>query len=255
VPGTRLGGLIDAGEMAVVPGGAAEPIETGEAMIPSRSPVALRLGKLAEAARTGSLDLSGDSGGVIYVSGGDIVAADSRRTPSLAARTRTEEAGSLEWTWLAREATVDAAMDLMSVRPRHVRFSEPGEEPPPGLPAIPGMPVTVLIAEVTRRHRLLEQIAAVLTPDAAVARNPRLRSRAVRVSDRQWAILTRLGRAGTPRDLALELGQSVFGTTIEVYRMVVMDLVSVAGTAVRPAEPAGPAGRIWPALSFVRALA
>jgi hypothetical protein len=106
-------------------------------MTPSQSPVALRLGKLAEAGRTGSLDLSGDSGGVIYVSAGDIVAADSQRTPSLAARTRKEEAGSLGWSWLATEATVDAALDLMSVRPRHVRFTGPGEEAGPGIPAIP----------------------------------------------------------------------------------------------------------------------
>jgi hypothetical protein len=243
-----LGGLIGAGERE-------EPIETGKAMVPSRSPVALRLGKLAEASRTGSLDLSGDSGGIIYVSAGDIVAADSRRTPSLAARTREEEAGSFEWIWLATEATIDAAMDLMSVRPRHVRFTEPEEETGPGIPGIPGMALTTLMAEVNRRHRLLEQIAAVLTPDAAVARNLRLRSRAVHVSDRQWAILMQLARPGTPRDIALELGQSVFGTTIEVYRMVVMDLVSVADAPARPAEPAGEASRIWPGLSFIRALA
>jgi hypothetical protein len=243
-------------------------------MIPRGSPVALRLGKLAEAARTGSLDLSGDSGGAIYLSAGDIVAADSERTPSLAARTRAEQAGSLAWTWLATEATIDAAMDLMSVRPQHVRFTEPGEETGPGIAAIPGMPLTTLMAEVTRRHRLLEQIAAVLTPDAAVTRNLRLRSRAVHVCDSQWAILMRLGQPVTPRDVALELGQSVFGTTIEVYRMVIMDLVSVAGAPARPAEPDGDASRmgasrssasripasrssasrIWPTLSYIRAL-
>jgi hypothetical protein len=236
-------------------------------MTPSQSPVALRLGKLAETARTGSLGLSGDSSGVIYVSEGAIVAADSQRTPSLAARTgtRTGGAGSLEWIWLATEATVDAAMDLMSVRPRHVRFTEPGEDAGPGIPAIPGLPLTALMAEVTRRHRLLEQIAAVLAPDVAVARNPRLGSRAVHVSDRQWAILMQLGQPGTPRDLALELGQSVFGMTIEVYRMVVMELVSVAdapgGDAPGGDAPGGDAGaagdasRIWPALSYIRAVA
>ena len=107
-------------------------------MIPNRSPVAIRLGKLAEAGRTGSLDLSGDSGGVIYVSEGDIVSADSRRTPSLADRIGTDEVGSLERGWMATEATIDAAMELMSARPRHVRFSEPGEEP--GFPASAASP-------------------------------------------------------------------------------------------------------------------
>jgi hypothetical protein len=232
-----------------------ELIETGTGMIPSRSPVALRLGKLAEAGRTGSLYLSGDSGGVIYVSAGDIVAADSRRTPSLAARTGTGEVGSFERSWIATEATIDAATELMAARPRHVRFADPGEEPGPGDRGIPGMSLAALMAEVTRRHKLLEQIAAVLTPDAPVARNPRLRTRAVHVSDSQWAILLQLGRPVTPRGLALELGQSVFGTTIEVYRMVIMDLVSVVDAPARPAGPAGPASGGRPALSYIRALA
>jgi hypothetical protein len=226
-------------------------------MTPSKSPVALRLGKLAEAGRTGSLDLSGDSGGVIYVSAGAIVAADSHRTPGLTARTRKEEAGSFEWTWLATEATIDAAMDLMSVRPLHVQFTEPGDrgDTGPGIPAIPGLALTTLMGEVTRRHRLLEQIAAVLTPDVEVARNPRLRPGAVHVSDSQWTILMQLAQPGTPRDLALELGQSVFGMTIEVYRMVVMGLVSVADAPGGDADAAEGADRIWPALSYIRAVA
>jgi hypothetical protein len=243
-----LGGLIYPEEMTGL-------IETGTAMIPNRSPVAIRLGKLAEAGPTGSLHLSGDSGGVIYVSEGDIVAADSRRTPSLADRIGTEKAGSLARGWLATEATIDAAMELMSARPRHVRFREPEEEPGPDLPGIPGMPLTALMAEVTRRHTLLEQIAAVLTPDTAVARNLRLRSRAVHVSDGQWAILLQLGQPVTPRALALGLGQSVFGMTIEVYRMVIMDMVSVVDASARTADPAGEASRGRSTLSFIRALA
>jgi len=224
-------------------------------MIPNRSPVAIRLGKLAEAGRTGSLHLSGDSGGVIYVSEGAIVAADSRRTPSLADRIGTGKTGSFGRRWLATEAIIDAAMELMSARPRHVRFREPEEEAGPDLPGGPGMPLTALMAEVTRRHNLLEQIAAVLTPDTAVARNLRLRSRAVHVSDGQWAILLQLGQPVTPRALALGLGQSVFGTTIEVYRMVIMDLVSVIDASARAADPARAASRGRSALSFIRALA
>lgn len=224
-------------------------------MIPNRSPVAIRLGKLAQAGRTGALHLSGDSGGVIYVSEGDIVAADSRRTPSLADRIGADKTGSFERSWLATEATIDAVMELMSGRPRHVRFREPGEEAGSDLPESSGMPLTALMAEVTRRHNLLEQIAAVLTPDSAVARNLRLRSRAVHVSDGQWAILLQLGQPVTPRALALGLGQSVFGTTIEVYRMVIMGLVSVVDASARAADPARAASRGRSALSFIRALA
>ncbi len=94
-----------------------------------------------------------------------------------------------------------------------------------------------------------------LTPDAEVARNPRLRPGAVHLSDSQWTILMQLAQPGTPRDLALELGQSVFGMTIEVYRMVVMGLVSVTGAPAGDADPAGGTSRIWPALSHIRAVA
>ncbi len=219
-------------------------------MIPSRSPVAIRLGKLAEAGRTGALYLSGESGGVIHLSQGDIIAADSRRTPDLAARIELaadqEAVGWFDRSWIAREATVDAAMELMSARPRHVRVRGPEEEPSPvGTHA---MPLAALIAEVSRRHHIIQQMAVVLTPDTPVTRNPRLRSRAVHVSDSQWAILTRLSRPATPRGLALELSQSVFGTTVEVFRMVTMDLISAGGSG-----DSGPGRR--PALSFIRALA
>ncbi len=224
-------------------------------MIPSRSPVAIRLGKLAEAGRTGTLYLSGDSGGVIHLSGGDVIAADSRRTPGLAARIGPDaDQETVSWfdrSWIAREATVDAVMELMSARPRHVRFRGPEEEPSP-IGAY-GIPVAALITEVSRRHQLMRQMADVLTPDTTVARNPRLKSPATGVSDGQWAILMQLSRPATPRGLALELGQSVFGTTIEVFRMVIMDLLSVANAPARLAAPARDGRR--PALSFVRALA
>ena len=131
----------------------------------------------------------------------------------------------------------------------------PEEEPEadlPGISGVSGMPLTALMAEVTRRHNLLEQIADVLTPDSAVARNLRLRSRAVHVSDGQWAILLQLGQPVTPRALALGLGQSVFGTTIEIYRMVIMDLVSVVDASARAADPARAASRGRSALSFIR---
>jgi len=149
-------------------------------MIPSRSPVAIRLGKLAEAGRTGALYLSGESGGVIYLSEGDVLAADSRRTPGLAARigqagsaAGQEAAGSFERSWMATEATMDAAMELTSARPRHVRFRGPEEEPSPA--GAGTIPVAVLITEVSRRHRIMQQMAAVLTPDTPVVRNPRLK--------------------------------------------------------------------------------
>jgi hypothetical protein len=225
-----------------------------------KNPVAVRLGKLADAGRTGALYLSGESGGVIHLQKGEILRADSRATPSL--RTRIERAEqvagrkavtSFDRDWMAREATMDAGAELLAAKPRYVRFREAengAAEADAG-----GMSVAELVTEVTRRHELLGQLSPILAPDTPVARNPRLESRAIHVSDVQWAIVTRLNDPAPPRAVAHELGHSVFGTTIEVFRMVVMGLVSVAGTPAGPAGGAGGADSTRPAISFVRALA
>lgn len=228
-------------------------------MLAASNPVLTRLGRAADAGRTGVLHLPGESGGAIYLSAGMVAYAESRRTPDLAARlekaTAAARAGtvsSLERSWLAREATADAATELLPGKPRHARFRASGEL---DLGVMASLPVAVLISEVSRRLAVIEQMSAVLTADTAVARCPRLPSGAVRVSDLQWAIVMRAGRPATPRSLALELGQSVFGTTIEAFRMVSMGLLAVAGSPAGPAATAGKPGRSGPALSFIRALA
>jgi hypothetical protein len=228
-------------------------------MTVQRNPVAIRLGKLADAGKTGALYLSGESGGVIHLEKGEIVLADSRATPSL--RTRIERAeelagrkavGSFERNWMAREATMDAGTELLSFKPRYVRFRELDNGPASG--GTDGMSVQELVREVSRRHELFGQLSAVVAPDTPVVRNPRLKSRLIHVSDIQWAILMRLNDPAQPRTLAEELGQSVFSTTIEVFRMVVMGLVSVAGGPARSDDEAGEADRRRPAISFIRAL-
>jgi hypothetical protein len=228
-------------------------------MIPLRNPVAIRLGKLAGSGRTGMLYLSGECGGVIHLFEGDVVSADSRGTPELAARLAQavvsagqDMVSSLERNWLIREATVDAALELLSAGTR-ARFRASGDEPGPG--DRDGMPVPVLMTEVSRRYEVIRQMSAVLTPDTAVARNPGPLSRAIHVSGIQWAILIRAGNPATPRSLALELGQSVFTTTIEVFRMVPLNLLSVVGAPALPADRAGEFNRGRPAISFIRALA
>jgi len=225
-----------------------------------RNPVAVRLGKLADAGKTGALFLSGESGGVIHLEKGEIVHAESRGTPSL--RTRTERSkelaghktvSSFERRWMAWEATMDAGTELLSVKPRYVRFREAkngAAEAGAG-----GMSVDELVTEVSRRHELLRQLSAVLAPDTPVVRSPRLKARVIRVSDIQWAILMRLDDPAPPRTLAQELGQSLFSTTIEVFRMVAMDLVSVVGAPARPDDETGESNRRKPAISFIRALA
>jgi hypothetical protein len=225
-----------------------------------RNPVAVRLGKLADTGKTGALYLSGESGGVIHLEKGDIVLADSRATPSLRSRIeRAEELagqkalGVFERCWITREATIDACTELFSVKPRYVRFRE--LENRSAGDGADSTSVAELVAEISRRHALLGQLSAVLGPDTLVARKPRLKSRAIQVSDIQWDILMRLNDPAPARGLAHELGQSVFGTTIEVFRMAVMDLVSVDGAQAGADDEAGESSWRKPAMSFLHSLA
>jgi hypothetical protein len=227
-------------------------------MMPLRNPAAIELGRLADSGRTGRLHLSGESGGVIHLSEGDVVYADSRRTPDLATRLAQATVGRdlispLERNWLLREAIVDAALELLSARARHLKFRPSGDEP--AVSDMGGMPVAALINEVSRRREVMQQLSVLLIPDTAVARDPGPRSRAIHVSDIQWAILIRAGNPVTPRGLAMQLGQSVFGTTIEVFRMVTLDLLKVVDAPARPADQEGQFNRNRPVISFIQALA
>ena len=69
----------------------------------------------------------------------------------------------------------------------------------------------------------------------------------------QWALLVRTGDGSTPRTLAMALGRSVFGTTIEVYRLLALGLLVVPGhaAAITSGQPARRPAEI---MSFMRAL-
>ena len=102
-----------------------------------------------------------------------------------------------------------------------------------------------LLTEVARRQRVLGQLSVVLSTDTALARNPHIRPDTIRVSAVQWALLIRVRHGSTPHDLAWDLSRSVFGTTIEAYRLLARQLLSVAGP--RPEGPARTApNRAWP---------
>jgi len=227
-------------------------------VLPAKNPVITRLGKLGYSGQTGVLHLSGESAGSIHLSRGSVVYAESARTPGLPARLEKMTAltggamvSSLERDWMAKDATADAALELLSGKPRHMRFRAPGEL---DLGITEGMTVTLLVTEVNRRHNIMRQLSAVLTPDTAVARNPRLKTRSIGVSDIQWAIAMRVNSPVTPRSLALELGQSVLGTTIAVFRMVTMDLLSVVDPPAGSADETRESDQNGPAISFIRAL-
>ena len=71
-----------------------------------------------------------------------------------------------------------------------------------------------------------------------------------------WPLLAPGGRLRDQRDLAWELTRSVFGTTAEVYRLLALRLLYVAGNPARARGPVpGDApDQDLPVMSFVRAV-
>lgn len=223
-----------------------------------REPAVTQLGRLASSGRTGVMRLTGQGGGEVHLREGDVVYAESAGTPGVASRfarwpgpSGERMPGPIERGWVVREAIADAAADLLSGEPRYGRFRDAAVTAPGGAD---GMPVAELLAEVARRHRLAEQMSAVVTADTAVARDPRLHAPGVHVSAAQWALLTRMDEPVTPRMLAMVLGQSVFTVTIEVFRLIRLNLVSTAG---RPGDeyPGEFPGHQNATISFIRAVA
>jgi hypothetical protein len=229
-------------------------------VLPGRRPddypdqVTGRLRKLAAARSTGTLPFSGPSDGVVYFRDGKVAYAESNRTPGPAPHAHPERAEDLPplnriaAILAVAEPTVDAALELLSAQSRYARF-RPSRIPDTG-PA-PDISVEMLLAEVTRRQRVLAQLSAVLTADTALTRNPQIHPESIRVSAWQWSLLIRVRHGTTPRDLAWDLSRSVFGTIIEVHRLLVRRLLSVAGD---PPGSVGRAGASPVAMSFVRAV-
>jgi hypothetical protein len=246
---------------------------SGKATDDYESLVAARLRKLAAADSTGMLPFSGAGDGAIYFRGGTVVLARSTRTPgpsvsasnlpaaafSPAPSTTPDgvdgaDAGGTPFTRLVAalavaEPTIDATVDLLSSESRFAKFRSAKT---PVNAAIPGIGLEDLLTEVARRQRILHQLAPVVTADTVVARNPFLSTPDIGVLAPQWALLVRVRDGSTPRALAWELGRSVFGTTLEVYRLLALRLLS---SADHRAHRNGQEPHYGPAtMSFVRAV-
>jgi hypothetical protein len=235
--------------------------------------IAARLRKLADEGSTGMLPVSGHGDGAIFFRGGQVVYAESSRTSLSAPRAKdlaalalvpkeapdsagagsAGEAGIVATRTVSRlsglleltELVIDALTELLSSESRYAKF-RPAEPFPVGQ----GRPLAVetLLAEVQRRHEILRQLVPVVTPDTTVTCELSLGLPSAQVSPAQWALLVRADDGTTPRGLALQLGRSVFGTTIEVYRLVELGLLAV------PGRPPAPAGGQAAAMSFIRAV-
>jgi Domain of unknown function (DUF4388) len=240
--------------------------------------IAARLRKLAEERSTGMLPVSGHGDGAIFFRGGQVVYAESSRTalpgpratgldvfgllpgeaPLADGEGHADETGLVPVRRASRlvgileitELIIDALTELLSSESRYARF-----RPAEVLPVGQGRPIAVetLLTEVQRRHEVLRQLAVVVSPDTVVACDPSLDLPSAQVSPTQWALLVRAGGATTPRGLATQLGRSVFGTTIEVYRLIELGLLVVPGRMAAAADGQDP-GRPAAAMSFIRAV-
>jgi hypothetical protein len=209
--------------------------------------IAGRLRKISAADSTGMLPFSGGSDGAIYFRDGKVVYAESARTPGPAAdaypayTAGLPPLGRIVAIRAVTEPIIDAVLELFASQTRPAKFRS-SRLPAVGL--VSGIGVEALLAEIGRRQRLMKQLSAVLTPDTAVTRNPHLRSESIRISAWQWALLIRVRHGCTPRDLAWDLGRSVFGTMTDVHRLLVLRLLSTVGEVPE---------RDLAAMSFVRA--
>jgi hypothetical protein len=238
--------------------------------------IAARLRKLAAAESTGMLPVSGRGDGAIFFRGGQVVYAESSRTPSPDKRTvglaalglvPTDDAaqlvalpslGRLASMLALTEPTIDALTDLLSNESRYAKFRQ--SDLPPVAQMGP-IAVEMALAEVERRRQVLRQLAPIVAADTPIVRDASAaQAPSFQVSAPQWALLMRVGDGSTPRTLAMSLGRSVFGTTIEIYRLLTLGLLAVPGH--RPAlgdglDGPGPAGGRRPGavMSFMRAVA
>jgi Domain of unknown function (DUF4388) len=242
--------------------------------------IAARLRKLADEESTGLLPVSGPGDGAIFFRGGRVIYAESSRTPLPAPRAvglaalglvpsesadppaagqfpggeyaggaelvPTRSVSKVTGALALTEAVIDALTELLSSESRYAKFRHV-DNPPAG--QVPPMHVETLLAEVHRRHAVLRQLADLVTPDTVVTRAPMLGAPATQVLPAQWALLARAGDGTTPRGLAMHLGRSVFGTTVEVYRLTELGLLAAPGRPGPPAAP-GPGGT----MSFIRAI-
>lgn len=191
-----------------------------------------RLRKLGTAGSTGMLPFSGSGDGAIYFRDGKVIYAESDRTPGPAASAYKAYAdglpplGRIMAVRAVTEPIIDAALELFTAQARHAKFRS-ARLPDVGL--VSGIEVETLLAEIGRRQRLMKQISVVLTPDTVISRNPHPRSDSVRISAGQWALLIRVTHGSTPRNVAWDLGRSVFCTVTDAYRLLVLRLLLAAG--------------------------
>ena len=202
----------------------------------------------AASTMSGVLRITGDPGGTIHLADGLVTAIETTGAPgpevlllrsqritepgwdaafSTAAAAGHPMAGELvarkligagELEALLRVALADAMFVLARGTVEEYR-AEPGP-PDAGLSLDPGVEADGLLAEATRRIRVIASLSLpVRYARERVAAVPGMARRGVTLGDGQDEILALADGRRTPRDMAFTLGRGVYATTLQLARM------------------------------------
>jgi hypothetical protein len=234
-----------------------------------QTPLLTALQQAASAHGVGAMRVSGEPGGVIYLSGGEVSYIDTPAAPGLdvlvvrsgrvtdqgwrsafAAGHVTAEVGQAlvahsllgrrELEVFTLSAMFDAAMCVLPMISGSYRFL-PGTRH--WLGSIRPVGVDMLMREVARRQAMLDRLnGPALPPTATVIPVRRLRGGRVTITAQQWEIVTHANGHRSIRDLAWTLGRGVFAVTMEIHRLIARGMVEVTGAASATAADGEAAG-------------
>jgi len=240
-------------------------MNTTESEDGSVGPLREALTVCAAAGMSGILRVTGDPGGAIHIADGLVAAIETPGAPgpevlllrshrvsesgwdeAFAAAaasggrmstelTRREMVGAGELEWLLRTALADAMFVLANGTVDEYR-AEPGQVDFV-LPLQPGAEPDSLLAETSRRIRVLAALPATNGRDRIVAATGAVQP-GVRLGEGQDEILALADGRRTARDLAFALGYGVYATILQVARMQQAGLLVVVSSRAADAAAA-----------------